>query len=85
MLNTLTSHTLGVGMPAAIQWQGHKAVERQDLAFFHDLYAGQVASRLPARCGPISSRRQSRCAATMTEPMQSSTGLVVWAATTTME
>lgn len=46
LLNTLTSHTLGVGMPAAIQWQGHKAVERQDLAFFHDLYAGQVASRL---------------------------------------
>ena len=46
LLNTLKSHTLGVGMPAAIQWQGHKAVERQDLAFFHDLYAGQVASRL---------------------------------------
>ncbi len=46
LLNTLTSHTLGIGMPAAIQWQGHKAVERQDLAFFHDLYAGQVASRL---------------------------------------
>ncbi|MHC2301187.1 ABC-type multidrug transport system fused ATPase/permease subunit [Rhizobium mongolense] len=33
-------------MPAAIQWQGHKAVERQDLAFFHELFAGQVASRL---------------------------------------
>jgi len=46
MLNTLQSHTLGIGMPAAIQWQGHKAVERQDLAFFHDLFAGQVASRL---------------------------------------
>jgi len=46
LLNTLNSHTLGVAMPAAIQWQGHKAVERQDLAFFHDLYAGQVASRL---------------------------------------
>ncbi|MGH7004986.1 MAG: ABC transporter ATP-binding protein, partial [Alphaproteobacteria bacterium] len=46
LLNTLNSHTLGIGMPAAIQWQGHKAVERQDLAFFHDLYAGQVASRL---------------------------------------
>ncbi|MBY5755692.1 ABC transporter ATP-binding protein [Rhizobium leguminosarum] len=46
MLNTLNSHTLGIGMPAAIQWQGHKAVERQDLAFFHDLYAGQVSLRL---------------------------------------
>ncbi|MBX4953575.1 ABC transporter ATP-binding protein [Rhizobium binae] len=45
-LNTLSSHTLGIAMPAAIQWQGHKAVERQDLAFFHDLYAGQVSSRL---------------------------------------
>ncbi len=45
-LNTLNSHTLGIAMPAAIQWQGHKAVERQDLAFFHELYAGQVASRL---------------------------------------
>ena len=46
LTNTLTSHTLSVGMPAAIQWQGHKAVEQQDLAFFHDLFAGQVASRL---------------------------------------
>ncbi|MBB5574822.1 ABC transporter ATP-binding protein [Rhizobium paranaense] len=46
LLNTLTSHTLTIAMPAAIQWQGHKAVERQDLAFFHDLFAGQVASRL---------------------------------------
>lgn len=46
LLNTLNSHTLGIAMPAAIQWQGHKAVEQQDLAFFHELYAGQVASRL---------------------------------------
>ncbi|MFT4183408.1 MAG: ABC transporter ATP-binding protein [Rhizobium sp.] len=46
LVNTLVSHTLGIGMPAAIQWQGHKAVERQDLAFFHDLFAGQVSSRL---------------------------------------
>ncbi|NKJ03877.1 ABC transporter ATP-binding protein [Rhizobium sp. SG741] len=46
LVNTLNSHTLGIGMPATIQWQGHRAVERQDLAFFHDLYAGQVASRL---------------------------------------
>ncbi|WP_337268823.1 ABC transporter ATP-binding protein [Oryzifoliimicrobium ureilyticus] len=46
LMNTLNSHTLSVAMPAAIQWQGHKAVERQDLSFFHDLFAGQVASRL---------------------------------------
>lgn len=44
--NILNSHTIGIGLPMAIQWQGHKAVERQDLAFFHDLFAGQVASRL---------------------------------------
>ena len=46
LLNTLQSHTLSVSMPVAIQWQGHKAVEQQDIAFFHDLFAGQVASRL---------------------------------------
>lgn len=46
LANTLSSQTVAVGMPAAIQWQGHKAVERQDLRFFHDLFAGQVASRL---------------------------------------
>ncbi|MGE6743085.1 ABC transporter ATP-binding protein [Allorhizobium pseudoryzae] len=44
--NILNSHTIGISLPIAIQWQGHKAVERQDLSFFHDLFAGQVASRL---------------------------------------
>lgn len=44
--NILNSHTIGISLPIAIQWQGHKAVERQDLAFFHDLFAGQVATRL---------------------------------------
>ncbi|MBX5009519.1 ABC transporter ATP-binding protein [Rhizobium lentis] len=44
--NILNSHTIGISLPIAIQWQGHKAIERQDLAFFHDLFAGQVASRL---------------------------------------
>ncbi|WFR96511.1 ABC transporter ATP-binding protein [Rhizobium tumorigenes] len=44
--NILNSHTIGISLPIAIQWQGHMAVERQDLAFFHDLFAGQVASRL---------------------------------------
>ncbi len=46
LANTLASQVAGVCLPAAIQWQGHKAVERQDIAFFHDLFAGQVASRL---------------------------------------
>ena len=44
--NTLNSQAVAVCMPAAMYWQGHKAVERQDLAFFHDLFAGQVASRI---------------------------------------
>ena len=44
--NTLASQVVAVCMPAAMQWQGHKAVERQDLAFFHDLFAGQVATRI---------------------------------------
>ncbi|GKX34394.1 MAG: multidrug ABC transporter ATP-binding protein [Rhizobiaceae bacterium MnEN-MB40S] len=44
--NTLSSQVVGVCLPAAMQWQGHKAVERQDLAFFHDLFAGQVATRI---------------------------------------
>ncbi|MCJ8509644.1 ABC transporter ATP-binding protein/permease [Rhizobium lemnae] len=44
--NILNSHTVGISLPITIQWQGHKAVEKQDLAFFHDLFAGQVASRL---------------------------------------
>ncbi|MFB9951251.1 ABC transporter ATP-binding protein [Rhizobium puerariae] len=46
LANALASQAIAVCMPAAIQWQGHKAVERQDLGFFHDLFAGQVASRL---------------------------------------
>ena len=40
------SQTVGVAMPAALRWQGHKAVERQDAAFFEDTFAGQVASRI---------------------------------------
>jgi ATP-binding cassette subfamily B protein/ATP-binding cassette subfamily B multidrug efflux pump len=46
LANALSSQSVYVCMPVAIQWQGHKAVERQDLGFFHDLFAGQVASRL---------------------------------------
>lgn len=46
LANTLRSQVVAVSLPAALQWQGHKAVERQDLAFFHDLFAGQVATRI---------------------------------------
>lgn len=51
--NILNSHTIRISLPIAIQWQGHKAVERQDLAFFHDLFAGQVASRLNQVAGAV--------------------------------
>eukprot|EP00913_Durusdinium_trenchii_P008168 g7665.t1 len=46
LANMLSSQVVTVCLPVAIQWQGHKAVERQDIGFFHDLFAGQVASRL---------------------------------------
>ncbi|MCL6706781.1 ABC transporter ATP-binding protein/permease [Pseudomonas sp. R2.Fl] len=46
LCNTLGSQVVAVALPALIQWHGHKAVERQDLAFFHDLFAGQVATRI---------------------------------------
>ncbi|PZO82003.1 MAG: multidrug ABC transporter ATP-binding protein [Mesorhizobium amorphae] len=46
LANTLNSQAVAVSMPAAMQWQGHKAVERQDLAFFQDQFAGQVAARI---------------------------------------
>jgi ATP-binding cassette, subfamily B, multidrug efflux pump len=45
LLNTLTWHKFGVGMPAAIQWQGSQACRAA--GFFLDLFAGQVASSLP--------------------------------------
>ncbi|THV25651.1 ABC transporter ATP-binding protein [Peteryoungia ipomoeae] len=46
LCNALGSHVLSVALPSLIQWHGHKAVERQDLAFFHDLFAGQVSTRI---------------------------------------
>ena len=42
----LMSQAVMIGLPAAMRWQGHKAVERQDVGFFNDLFAGQVASRI---------------------------------------
>lgn len=33
-------------VPSAMRWRAHKSVEDQDVAFFEDLYAGQVASRI---------------------------------------
>ena len=40
------AQTVQTLMPAAMRWQAHKAVERQDLAFFEDMFAGQVASKI---------------------------------------
>ena len=47
------SQAVGVSLPAAMRWQGHKAVERQDVAFFEDAFAGQVASRLAQVTGAV--------------------------------
>ena len=47
------SQAVGVSLPAAMRWQGHLAVERQDLAFFEDTFAGQVASRLAQVTGAV--------------------------------
>jgi len=41
-----SSQTIQTLLPSAMRWQAHKAVEKQDVAFFEDLYAGQVASRI---------------------------------------
>ena len=43
---TVQFQSAGVLLPAAMRWQAHKAVEGQDLAFFEDTFAGQVASRI---------------------------------------
>lgn len=62
LVNTLNSHTLGIGMPAAIQWQGHKAVERQDLAFSMIsmlVRSPHVCSRWPLPCSSRSYRPSS--------------------------
>ena len=47
------SQTVQTLLPAAMRWQGHKAVEQQDVAFFEDLFAGQVASRIAQVTGSV--------------------------------
>lgn len=44
--NTIMSQTLSVGLASLLQWQSHQAVETQDIMFFEDTFAGQVASRI---------------------------------------
>lgn len=41
-----SQQSAGTLLPAAMRWQSHKAVENQDVSFFEDTYAGQVASRI---------------------------------------
>ena len=47
------AQTVQTLLPAALRWQGHKAVEGQDVAFFEDLFAGQVASRIAQVTGSV--------------------------------
>ena len=47
------SQTVQVLLPAAMRWQAHHAVERQDVAFFEDVFAGQVASRIAQVVGAV--------------------------------
>jgi ABC-type multidrug transport system fused ATPase/permease subunit len=47
------AQTVQVLLPAAMRWQSHKAVERQDVAFFEDVFAGQVASRIGQVTGAV--------------------------------
>jgi len=47
------AQTVQVLLPAAMRWQSHKAVEQQDVAFFEDVFAGQVASRIGQVTGAV--------------------------------
>ena len=40
-------------LPAAMHWQAYNAVEGQDVAFFEDTFAGQVASRIAQVTGSV--------------------------------
>jgi len=48
-----SSQTIEVLLPAAMIWQAHKTVEKQDIAFFEDLYAGQVATKINQVTGSV--------------------------------
>ena len=43
---TFLSQSVQTLLPAAMRWQAHKIVESQDVAFFEDMFSGQVASRI---------------------------------------
>jgi len=50
---TFMAQTVQTLMPAAMRWQAHRAVEEQDIAFFEDIFAGQVASRIAQVVGSV--------------------------------
>ncbi|WP_377275506.1 ABC transporter ATP-binding protein [Rhizobium sp. R86522] len=66
LCNALGVHVLSVSLPTLIQWHGHKAVESQDLGFFHDQFSGQVASRIAQVAGAV---KQQMAAAVRTLPI----------------
>lgn len=66
LCNALGAHVLSVSLPTLIQWHGHKAVESQDLGFFHDQFSGQVASRIAQVAGAV---KQQMAAAVWTLPI----------------
>lgn len=66
LCNALGVHVLSVSLPTLIQWHGHKAVESQDLGFFHDQFSGQVASRIAQVAGAV---KQQMAAAVWTLPI----------------
>jgi len=47
------SQSVHIPLPAAMRWHAHKSVENQDVAFFEDVYAGQVASRIEQVTGSV--------------------------------
>ena len=51
--NAFLSQTAAVSLSYAIRWQAHKAIERQDMAFHEDLFAGQVGSRIGQVTGMV--------------------------------
>ena len=50
---TVQSQSARTLLPAAMRWQAYKAVEGQDIAFFEDTFAGQVASRIAQVTGSV--------------------------------
>jgi len=57
LVDPLIGFVRGAFMAQTVQtlmrWQAHRAVEEQDLAFFEDIFAGQVASRIAQVVGSV--------------------------------